>query len=174
MLLRNDSLELRALEPEDGEAVMAILENPVVSVNLFGFPAKAAEMGYDAWRRAASLFRNDFYFAVTERTNPRVIGICAYQGIDYRNGRTDIWAAVTPDYIGGIDLLLLLTQTAFNHLRIEHIALPCLAYDARMISLAEQAGFSQDSIFYSRIKKNGNRYDIIIYTLLKGEGGNTP
>jgi RimJ/RimL family protein N-acetyltransferase len=131
-------------------------------------------MGFEAWRRAAVLRSGEVCFTATEWENQSIVGVCAYRNIDYRNGRVDIWAAVLPDFGGGAELLLLLAQTAFDHLRIEHAALPCLADDARTIGFAGQAGFTRDAIFYSRIKKNDKRYDVLLYTLLKGEGGHTP
>jgi RimJ/RimL family protein N-acetyltransferase len=171
MLLTDDTLELRALEPEDDGAVMAILEHPAVVGSLFSFPAKAATMGFELWRRASILRRNDFYFAVTERATRKTVGICAYQDIDYRNGRATLWAALSPEFEEDEKVIKLLAQTAFDHLRLEHLALLCLSGDVRTIAVASKAGFKRDSIFYSRVKKNDKRYDLLIYTLLKGEGG---
>jgi RimJ/RimL family protein N-acetyltransferase len=169
MLLRDKWLELRALEPEDGVTMLALL-TCLAAAGLYGFLAKAIEMDFDAWRRAAILRKNDFWLAVTERDGGRFVGVCAYQDIDYRNGRAGLVMALEPGREDGDALLLLLARSAFDHLRLEHVTLPCLAGDARTAGFAERAGFTRDAVFRSRVKRTGQRSDILVYTLLKGEG----
>jgi RimJ/RimL family protein N-acetyltransferase len=173
MLLRDNWLELRALEPEDGVTVMALL-TCLAAAGLYGFLAKVQEMGFDAWRHAAAQRKNDFWFAATEQASGRVIGVCAYQDIDYRNGRASLTMALEPGFDDGDKLLALLARAAFDHLRLEHVMLPCLAGDTRTAGFAERAGFTLDAIFRSRVKTNCQRYDIMVYTLLKGEGVTLP
>ena len=168
MLLQSDKLELRAIEYSDGEAIMNILTAPTVVDCLFGFVVKALEMEFADWLVSAAHRKNEFYFTITQRPSAEVVGICAYQDIDYRNGRITIWAASLSDKH---HVLALLAFNAFEHLRMEHVALFCLFDDTDMVKAAESAGFTRDAIFYSRIKKSGKSTDVLVYTLLKGEEG---
>lgn len=172
MLLQSDSLELRAIELSDGSAILDILNTPAVTECLFGFPSKTQSLAFEDWLAAAANRKNDFYFAVTDRLSSEVVGVCAYQDIDYRNGRVAIWAAMQAPK-DKTRLLALLASYAFMHLRMEHVALACLPGDSDTITAAESAGFTRDAIFYSRVKKSGKSDDLLIYTLLKGEGGDT-
>ncbi len=172
MLFQSDTLELRALEPEDGAAVMDILNAPDVANRLFGLPMKAQGMAFADWLGLAAHRKSDFYFAVTERQTGKILGLCAYQDIDYRNGRVTVWAALADAGLT-VQTLTLLAEGAFAHLRMEHIALLCLRGDTDTAASAEAAGFTLDAIFYSRIKKSGKSYDLTVYTLLKGEEGDT-
>ena len=172
MLLLNEILELRAIEPADAFIILAILRLPGIAAYLMGFPLKALDMDFTDWLAAAAGRRNDFYFTVVDRQSSEVIGICAYQDIDYRNGRVNVWAALV-DSGDKAETFSLLASNAFLHLRMEHVSMRCLTDDADTIAAAEAAGFSRDAIFYSRIKKNGRNADISVYTLLKGEEGAT-
>ncbi len=171
MLLLNELLELRAIEPADAFIILAILRLPGISANLMGFPSKALDMDFNGWL-AAAVRRNDFYFTVVDRQSSEVIGICAYQDIDYRNGRVNVWAALA-DSGDKAETFSLLASNAFLHLRMEHVAVRCLTDDADTIAAAEATGFTRDAIFYSRIKKDGKNADVSVYTLLKGEEGAT-
>ncbi len=172
MLLLNEILELRAIEPADAFIILAILRLPGIAESLMGFPQKALDMDFAGWLAAAANRRNDFFFSVVDRQSSEVIGICAYQDIDYRNGRVNVWAALA-DSKDKANTLSLLASNAFLHLRMEHVAVHCLTEDALTIAAAEMAGFSRDAIFYSRIKKSGKNADVSVYTLLKGEEGDT-
>ena len=172
MLLLNDIIELRAIDPADAFIILAILRIPDIAASLLGFPLKLLEMDFNGWLAAAAVRRNDFYFTVVDRQSSEVAGICAYQDIDYRNGRVTVWAALAGS-VNKAEVLNLLAANAFMHLRMEHVALQCLTDDTDTIAAAEAAGFSRDAIFYSRIKKSGKNADVSVYTLLKGEEGDT-
>ena len=170
MLLQNDELELRAMEYSDGDEIMNILKTPAVADYLFGFSARALDMEFSDWLLSATHRKNEFYFTVTQRHSAEVVGVCSYQDIDYRNGRVSIWAA---SQAYKPQVIAMLATNAFEHLRMEHVALYCLADDTYTINTAESAGFTRDAIFYSRIKKSGKSADVLVYTLLKGEEGDT-
>ncbi len=166
MLFLNDTLELRAPEPEDGAAILDVLSDPAVAGRLFGFPEKALSMSFESWLDAAALRKNDFIFSITQRQTGKALGLCAYQDIDYRNGRVTVWAALADAEYKAL-VLELLAQGAFTHLRAEHVAMHCLQGDTHTADAAKAAGFSQDAIFYSRVKKDGKNHDLSVYTRLK-------
>ena len=173
MIFRDERIELSAVEPTDGARLMEILNTPSVAACLFGLPAKAAAMGFDAWVAAVTQRKNDVYLTVREAGSPDPVGLCAYQDIDYRNGSVTVWAAIAPEYGCGVQVLRLLSKNAFSHLRAEHVALLCLASDHSMSAQAAQAGFTQDATLFSRIRRGDERLDQKLFTLLKGEGNET-
>lgn len=173
MLILSEHLALSAIEPSDSLRLMDILTAPSVAQWLIGLPAKAEAMGFDAWLDAVVHRKNDFYFTVRERRCNEAVGLCAYQDIDCRNGRVILWAALSPEYEDGAELLRLLTLYAFGQLRLEHTALLLMSGDSRTMAFAEEAGFTRDAVLQSRVKKNGKRHDCLLYSLLKEEVSGT-
>ena len=173
MNIRGENIELTAIEPDDYKQMTATLKDPQVMRNLFWYPYKLKDMAFDEWLKGARQNRQTYYFAVKERRDAAVAGICAYQDIDYRNGSIALWVVIAPEFVSkgyGEQALKLLARNAFDQLRMEHISLYCLERDGASKTCAKAAGFSLDMIQKSRIKREDKRLDIELYSLLKEKG----
>ena len=173
MFIRGKNIELRAVEPEDYEIITHILNARQVSSCFFGYPSKLEDMPLSEWLESFTKNRNTIFYAVKETQNFVTVGVCTYQEIDYKNGSIKVWVAIAPEYIDstyGTETLRTLSRYAFFQLRMEHIALCCLEEDLTMKAWAKAAGFSKDTILYSRIKRGNERLNLELYSLLKEEG----
>ena len=173
MFIRGENIELRAIEPDDYLKLTQILEDPQIQLRLFGYPLELGKTTFDDWLKASRHNKQVYYFAIKETGDLDVVGICAYQDIDYRNGSVTLWAAIAPECEAkgyGEQALKMLSINAFDQLRMEHIALYCLENDQVSKDWAQQAGFSRNVILKSRIEKEDKRLDLELYSLQKEEG----
>ncbi len=170
MNIRGENIELTAIEPDDYIRLTEILMDPQVMKYRFGYPSKLKEMAFGEWLDSSRQNKQVYYFSVVERVNADVVGICAYQDIDYLNGSVTLWVAIAPEFVskGYLEQTLkMLARNAFDQLRMEHISLYCLVNDSVCNTCAKRAGFTLDMVQKSRIKREDKRLDIELYSLLK-------
>ena len=172
MIIRNNKIELRAIEPEDYKKIVDILRLPPVWNCLLDIPLQLAEMTFDEWFSAFNQNEHIYFFSVKDRSHDETVGVCAYQDIDYRNGSVTVWAVIDPEKAAAgliTEALKALVHNAFHQLRMEYIALYCLENDSTAQAAAINAGFFLDAVLKSRINKDGHRLDLELYSLIKEE-----
>lgn len=169
MIIRGNGVELTSVEADDQKTVLKITSDPTVNQYLFGCPSnKIAHLHCCASSEACC--KNAYYFAVRDKA--KMVGICAYRDIDYRNGSVTVWAAIDAKeqkkaYKAAA--FQALARNAFDNMRMEHIAFYCIEGDEAAASSAKSAGFTFDALLYSRIREGDKSMNLELYTLLKDE-----
>jgi RimJ/RimL family protein N-acetyltransferase len=69
----------------------------------------------------------------------------------------------------GSEALSLALRYAFCELNLHRLSLSVIAYNARAIALYEKAGFRREGVFREYGERDGRRYDLILYGLLRTE-----
>jgi RimJ/RimL family protein N-acetyltransferase len=69
----------------------------------------------------------------------------------------------------GTEALHLALQYAFDELNLHRITLTVIAYNERAIALYERAGFQREGVFREFGQRDGKRYDMYLYGLLRPE-----
>jgi RimJ/RimL family protein N-acetyltransferase len=172
MILVEQDIELRAVEPEDFAALEAILRRSGVRETLYGEYLNAAGMDFRDWYATAS--KNGYYrfFTVKRMPGEETLGLAGYQDINYIDGNAEIKAVTDPLFDGanaGVKALRALMRFAFFSLRLEQLALVCMENDGRMRRLAAEAGFRQEALLLSRIQRADRRENQILFGCLKEE-----
>ena len=70
--------------------------------------------------------------------------------------------------IGG-EAMRLALNFAFNELNLHRIQLTVFAYNERAIALYEKLGFVREGVYREALHRDGQRYDMILYGLLRRE-----
>lgn len=107
-------------------------------------------------------------------SNARIIGECALTGIDSRILKTaeiSYWLAEDATGKGlATEAVGLLLQHAFDGLNLERIELRAATTNTASIRLAERLGFVREGVARSAFVVRGERQDLVVYSLLAGEG----
>lgn len=112
-------------------------------------------------------------FAIRRIDSGDIIGVAGFDEILWNSG-------VATTFIGigdkashgkgfGKEAMHLLLDFGFNELNFHRIQLNVIAYNHRAIRLYEGAGFKKEGVFRELIFRDGKRYDLYLYGLLRDE-----
>jgi RimJ/RimL family protein N-acetyltransferase len=102
-----------------------------------------------------------------------LIGCAGLFGIQWMHQIASLGIAIgDPAYWGkgyGTDGLKLLLGYAFRELNLYRVGSSTISYDIRSIKAHEKVGFRQEGIQRSFIQREGRRFDLIIFGILRPE-----
>jgi RimJ/RimL family protein N-acetyltransferase len=180
-LLRGDRVRLTALTKDDLPAIARWYEDTAFG-RLFdaepATPRSAAEL--EKWLEEQRKAGNGYLFAIRPLDGDDLLGYIEMDGI--------LWAHQTgwlgigigePDNWGrgyGYEALRLALDFAFHELNLYRVQLTVFEYNERAIALYEKLGFRREGVFREFVHRDGRRYDMLLYGLLRreweGRGGN--
>lgn len=132
------------------------------------------EAGLSQWLAEANRASNGFVFAI--RLNDpagTLIGIIELDGILWTHGVA--WLSIL---IGeraqqrrgyGRESLTLALRFAFHELNLHRVQLTVFDYNQPAIALYEQLGFQREGRYRELLRRDGQRYDMLLYGLLAHE-----
>lgn len=112
-------------------------------------------------------------FAIKIRENNQIIGIAGFDDIVKENKVATLFIGIGDKNSRGRgygkEALNLLLEYGFNELNFYRIQLNVLEFNHAAIALYEKVGFKREGIFREFALRDGNRYDLYLYGLLKNE-----
>jgi len=116
---------------------------------------------------------NSYVFAIKLLENDQIIGISGYDDIvEYNKVATLFIGIGNTNSRGngyGKEALRLLLEYGFNKLDFHRIQLNVLEFNEAAIALYEKAGFKKEGIYREFVLRDGKRYNLYLYGLLKNE-----
>jgi RimJ/RimL family protein N-acetyltransferase len=121
----------------------------------------------------ASMGTNDYFFTLRTLENNKLIGFVVLFNIKWSSQSAEMAMGIgETDYWGkgyGSDGLRLLLNYAFNELNLHRVGLTVLDYNERAIKAYERAGFVREGVKRQAVQREGQRYDLVCYSLLRDE-----
>jgi len=173
-LFSGERIRLTALRPEDAAIMARWYED--------GDFSRQWESGVARPRTEASLrkrfadmdeTKTDYAFAIRLMYSDEMIGYVDVSDIQWNNGAA--WIAIgigDPVNRGkgfGYEAMTLLLKFAFHELNLHRVQLTVFSYNERAIKLYERLGFTREGMFREFLARDGRRYDMILYGMLKRE-----
>jgi RimJ/RimL family protein N-acetyltransferase len=116
---------------------------------------------------------NSFGFSLRTLADDRLIGGCALFNIKWTHRTAGLGLVIgEPSYWGrgyGGDALALLVGYAFRELNLYRVGLDVMSYNTRAVRLYEKFGFVHEGTRRSAIWREGQRYDLLFFGLLREE-----
>jgi len=120
--------------------------------------------------------KNIYYFAIRAREDDRLIGRAAVQWIEWANGngflRLGFGAAQDRRKGYGAQALGMLLRFAFAELNLFRVSAIVPEYNVAAISLLKKFGFVQEVCRRKSLERDGQRWDLYVFGLLKDEWQN--
>ena len=69
----------------------------------------------------------------------------------------------------GYEVMQLVLRFAFDELNLHRIQLTVFSYNERAIALYEKLGFHREGVYREHLQRDGRRYDMYLYGLLRSE-----
>jgi len=114
-----------------------------------------------------------YIFAIRAKDTNRIIGVAGFDEIIWSNGVSTVFIGIgNNNFTGkgiGAEAMRLLLDYGFNELNFYRIQLNVIAYNERAIKLYEKLGFTREGTLREFIFRDGNRYDMYLYGLLRHE-----
>lgn len=114
-----------------------------------------------------------FIFAVNYIKQNKIIGITGFENILWNNGTATIYIGIGNDAFRsqglGQEALYLTMEFGFEELNFHRIQLTVLSYNTPAIKLYEKLGFKKEGTYREFIHRDGIRYDMYLYGILRSE-----
>ena len=173
-LLHGERVQLTALNREDAHIIAGWEQDTEFLRMLDASPAQPR--GIDEimrWMENGQKARNNFLFGVRTTAISELIGWIELDGIQWTHGSAGVGIAIgNRDYWGqgyGSEAMVLILQFAFHELNLHSIHLTAFAYNTRAIALYERLGFRREGAYREYLHRDGQRYDMLIYGILRRE-----
>jgi len=117
-----------------------------------------------------------FIFAIRMLDSNNLIGVAGFDEILWTNGVATTFIGIGDKTIRGKgygkEAMELLLDFGFNELNFHRIQLNVIEYNKTAIALYESVGFKREGAYREFIFRDGNRYDLLLYGMLKQEHAN--
>ncbi len=114
-----------------------------------------------------------YIFAVKSFEHQELIGVTGFENICWNNGTALIYIGVGKEKHRGRgyakEALKLIMEFGFEELNFHRIYLTVLEYNEPAIKLYEKLGFTREGTYREFIHRDGRRYDMYLYGILRPE-----
>ena len=117
--------------------------------------------------------QRDFLFGIRRQDDNRLLGIVELDGIQWQHGTSGIGLAIglSVDRGKGVgtEAGQLALAFAFQELNLYRVVATVFSYNAPSVALLEKLGFVYEGSFREHLLRDGQRYDMHLYGLLRRE-----
>ena len=114
-----------------------------------------------------------FIFAIRTRQEGEIIGLLELDGISWIHGNSFISIGIGDDahrgHGYGKEAMELALRFAFDELNLYRLSLTVFAYNESAVALYEKLGFQHEGTFRKHLRRDGRRYDMYLYGILRDE-----
>ncbi|MEZ4668757.1 MAG: GNAT family protein [Anaerolineae bacterium] len=125
------------------------------------------------WLREGQRGRDNFLFGIRVTANDDLIGFVELGEVMWTH--RNAWLAIAigeRDYRGrgyGYEAMSLTLDFVFRELNLHRIQLTVFSYNEAAIRLYEKLGFHREGVFREHLERDGQRFDMYLYGILKRE-----
>lgn len=171
-LLRGSRVRLTALTQSDLPIVAQWHQNPEFLRLLDALPAyPRTEASLAQWLEDRHKATDAFLFAIRTLDNDALIGYVELDGILWTHRVSGVSIAIgEAKHWGkgyGYEVMQLVLRFAFDELNLHRVQLTVFCYNERAIALYEKLGFQREGIHREHLQRDGRRYDMYLYGLLR-------
>ncbi|MFN2108530.1 MAG: GNAT family N-acetyltransferase [Anaerolineae bacterium] len=173
-LLRGQRVRLTALTQDDLPTIATWYQDTEFMRLLDARPASPESAdALHTWLEEAHKASDGYLFAVRLLDNDVLIGFIELDGILWTHGTA--WFSIAigkPEYREkgyGTEAARLTLAFAFQELNMHRVQATVFSYNRRSMAMFERFGFQREGAFREFIHRDGERYDMLLYGLLRRE-----
>lgn len=173
-LLHGERVWLAALRREDASVMARWDDDPEFARLISTEPARPrSDEEVARWLDSISRSRNTYTFGIRLIDTDDLIGWIELDGIDWVHRTTSLGVGIgVRSYWGrgyGAEAIRLMLRYGFHELNLHRIFLTVYSYNTRAIRLYEKLGFTREGVSREHLERDGQRYDMLHYGLLRHE-----
>ncbi len=135
--------------------------------------APKAPSALEPWLEGYNRSNTGFLFGVRLLDSDELLGFIELDSILWSHRHTWVSIAIgdaaNQDQGYGAEALGLALQFAFQELNLHRVQLTVFSYNQRAIALYEKLGFRREGIFREHLERDGTRFDMYLYGMLRPE-----
>ena len=175
-LLTGENLRLTALTRDDIPMITRWYQDADFMRLYDATPARPRDDGdIGRWLEREQKNKDVFLFAIRPISSDDLIGFIDLSGILWTQGTGWLGIAIgDPGQRGrgyGREAVTLMLDFAFRELNLHRVQLTVFAYNTAALALYEKLGFTREGIHREALHREGQRYDMILFGILRREWG---
>ena len=174
VLLRGAHVRLTAVAPQDLPVIARWFEDAAFMRLFDAVPAapRTVEQLTD-WLGEMHKAKDGFLFGIRPEAGDEIIGYMELDGILWNQGAGWISIGIGEEARRGQGLgresMELALAFAFDELNLHRVQLTVFDYNTAAIALYERLGFRREGAFREFLHRDGRRYDMLLYGILRPE-----
>lgn len=173
-LLISETIKLTSLREED----LAKLEewyNDINFLRLYDMVSAVPKSKKELHEMLHEIIQahDKYIFAIRVKNDETLIGVTGFENILWNNGTAVIYIGIGEQSFRGKGLgkeaLALAIQFGFQELNLYRIQLNVLSYNTSALKLYESLGFKREGVYREFIHRDGIRFDMYLYGILRSE-----
>lgn len=177
-LLTGNKVRLGAINGEDIDTIASWYANSDF-LRYFDkipvYPKSRQELS--EWIRESQSCNKSYSFAIRSIDKDDMVGYIELSNIQWWNGVANLGIGIgETKHRGsgyGKEAMKLILDFAFEELNLHRIQLNVFSYNKGAISLYEKLGFSREGVYREFIHRDGQRWDMYLYGILRQEWSNS-
>jgi RimJ/RimL family protein N-acetyltransferase len=170
MVIYGDKIKLRAIESEDNEFLLEMMNDPDIEMMVGGYSQPESMAEQMKWFTRLESKSSILRCIIANKENDKAIGTLILNDIDMKNGTGHIHIKIANGSERGkgygTDAINTMVKYAFSELRLNCVFANILAYNEPSVHLFEKCGFTRDGILRARVFKQGQYVDLFSYSRL--------
>jgi RimJ/RimL family protein N-acetyltransferase len=173
-LLKGERIRLTAINEDDALAISKWYSDIDFLRYFDKVPAiPKTERQLREWIVKVQDSNSDISMAIRNYESEAIIGYAELSNIQWSNGTATLGIGIGDNSKQGRgcgkETIKLLLDYAFKELNLHRVQLNVLSYNEKAIGLYEKMGFMKEGIYREFISKDGKRWDMYLYGILKHE-----
>jgi RimJ/RimL family protein N-acetyltransferase len=173
-LFIGEKVRLTALKPEDVPLITEWYHHSDLPRLYDATPAyPRTKARWERWLEDETNARDVFVFGIRPLNSDELLGVTDINGILWTHGVGWLGIAIgDPANQGkgyGYDAMRLMLDFAFQELNLHRLQLTVFSYNRRASALYEKLGFQREGIYREFLHRDGQRYDMLLYGMLRRE-----
>jgi RimJ/RimL family protein N-acetyltransferase len=125
------------------------------------------------WLEELEVDKNTFAFALRPLDGDELLGYLELDGVDWQHGVCGLGLGIG-DRVNrgkgyGFEATQLALRYAFDELNLYRVQLTVFSYNHHSLGLVEKVGFRREGVFRERLERDGERYDMFLFGMLRHE-----
>ena len=155
---------LRAIEPQDSEMLMNLINDPETEYHVGGWSFPVSTKGQREWIENLQNDKSEMRCVITDKENKKSVGTIILNNIDYKNGSAQIHIKIASEVHRGkgygSDAVSTVVTYGFNELRLHCIYANVNEDNLASVKLFSKCGFEHDGLLRDRIFKRGKYLNV--------------
>jgi RimJ/RimL family protein N-acetyltransferase len=173
-LFRGKKVRLASLADDDISTLVQWYQDPHFLRHFDSRPAyPKTEEELRSWLESLRKDERTMAFAVRPLEGDKLVGYLEIDGLDWQHGVCGMGLGIgDPADRGqgfGYEATQLALRYAFHELNLHQVQVTVFAYNPASIALLEKLGFRREGVYRERLQRDGVRYDMLLYGLLRQE-----
>lgn len=170
MNILNGAITLRAIEMEDQELLLQLINDPEIENMLGGSSFPVSLHGQKNWFGNLKSSTNELR-VIVEHKDLGAVGVLMLTGINWKDRNAEFHIKLLAQKLNGVKgvgtlALATLVDYAFNEMNLHVIYSNIIEYNKASIAIHKKCGFQKEGVLKSRVFKNGKYHNLEIWAVV--------